>query len=180
MRMELAAALHHSAGPETNDAVRSKKTVSSLGARRPGVLEDPRPPHLGVERAARPRSTGPSPLSDFFCGEVHDAALVAFLVRQSRVQRGEREEEERKKVELVKMREQIVETFRSLSAVASESRTPQQAAWLEEVGASVMLVARGGSAASSLRKRKKKRTKRRRRCASSAPVPCVVRCLGVA
>ena len=31
VRMELAAALHHSAGPETNDAVRSQKTVSSRG-----------------------------------------------------------------------------------------------------------------------------------------------------
>ena len=42
VRMELAAALHHSAGPETNDAVRSQKTVSSRGVR-PGVLQDPAP-----------------------------------------------------------------------------------------------------------------------------------------
>ena len=49
--MELAAALHHSAAPETNDAVRSPKTVSSRGVR-PGVLQDPAP-QLVSEHAAR-------------------------------------------------------------------------------------------------------------------------------
>ena len=58
VRMELAAALHHSAGPGTNDALRSQKTVSSRGVR-PGVLQDP-VPQLVSEHAARPCSSGGS------------------------------------------------------------------------------------------------------------------------
>ena len=57
VRMELAAALHHSAGPVTNDAVRSQKTVSSRGVRL-GVLQDPAP-QLAVEHAACPCSGAP-------------------------------------------------------------------------------------------------------------------------
>ena len=138
VRTELAAALHHSAGPETNDAVRSEKT---------GVLEDPGPPQLGVERAVRPRSTRPSPLPFLGCGDVHDAAPVAFLVRQSLLQREkeEREEEERKKMELVKMREQIVEKFRTLFAVPGLRRWRLLSCWWLEVALEL-----------PLRKRKKK------------------------
>ena len=61
MRMELAAALHHSAGPGTNDAVRSQKTASSRGVR-PGVLQDPAP-QLVSEHAACPCSSGVPSLS---------------------------------------------------------------------------------------------------------------------
>ena len=117
LRVELAAALHHSAGPETNDAVRSQKKASSRDALQPGVLEDPGP-QLGVEHAACPSSTGHSPLPGLGSGgEVHDATLV-FLVRHSLLQRKkvEREEEERKKVELEKKGEEE-EELRMLSKV---------------------------------------------------------------
>ena len=129
LRVELAAALHHSAGPETNDAVRSQKKASSRDALQPGVLEDPGP-QLGVEHAACPSSTGHSPLPGLGSGgEVHDATLVVFLVRQSLLQRKkvEREEEERKKVELEKKGEEE-EELRMLSKVPMNQFTPTEEA----------------------------------------------------
>ena len=96
---ELAVAFHHSrgVGPKVPyDALRGQTPASS--GMRPDALREPAP-QLGVERAACPRSTGPSPLPDLGCCEVHDATLVAFLVRQTLLQR---EEEEKAKVELEK------------------------------------------------------------------------------
>ena len=43
VRMELAAAPHHSAGPVTNDAARNQKTVNSRGGWWPRVFEEPEP-----------------------------------------------------------------------------------------------------------------------------------------
>ena len=60
VRMELAAALHHSAGPVPNDAVRSQKTVSSWGARRPGVLEETEPPQVDAVLSYRAAGGAPS------------------------------------------------------------------------------------------------------------------------
>ena len=95
---ELSAALHHSRDGEQVSRVglRAQKTDSSWGGRRPGVPKDPGPPQLGVERAACPRSTGLPPLPDLCGGEVHDATLVKFLLRQTLLQR-KKEEEERKR-----------------------------------------------------------------------------------
>ena len=94
---ELSAARHHSrdGGQVSHVGLRAQKTDSSWGGRRPGVLEDPGPPQLGVERAACPRSTGLPPLPDRCSGDVHDATLVKFLLRQTLLQRkkGRGEEE---------------------------------------------------------------------------------------
>ena len=96
---ELSAALQHSrdGGQVSHVGVRAQNMDSSWGGRRPGVPEDPGPPQLGVERAACPRSTGLPPLLGLCGGEVHDATLVKFLLRQTPLQRKKEEEERNRK-----------------------------------------------------------------------------------
>ena len=101
VRVELAAALHHSAGPDTNDAVRSQKTVSSRGAR-PGVLQDPAP-QLVSENAACPCSSGvPSlslPVLADRAAEVVDSSSLRFLTASALEARSKEEEEKKKEKE---------------------------------------------------------------------------------
>ena len=99
MIWELSAALHHSrdGGQVSRVGLRAQKTDSSWVD---GGQESLR--ILGrrswVERAACPRSTGLPPLPDLCSGEVHDATLVKFLLRQTLLQR-KKEEEDRNKEE---------------------------------------------------------------------------------
>ena len=88
VRMELAA-LRHSAGPETNDAVRSRKTVSSRGARR-GVLEQGCGGAVGGHAVAGgPGGRGHRPILS--------PTAAAFAAR--------RKEEEEEEVERVQLRQ---------------------------------------------------------------------------
>ena len=127
---ELSAALHHSRDGRQVSRVglRAQKTDSSWGGRRPGVPEDPGPPQLGVERAACPRSTGLPPLPDLCGGEVHDATLVKFLLRQTLLQRKKEEEERKKEEEEEKEQflEQSMQELRLLSKTPVAGRSLQQ------------------------------------------------------
>ena len=167
---ELSAALHHSRDGRqvSRIGLRAQKTDSSWSGRRPGVPEDPGPPQLGVERAACPRSTGLPPLPDLCGGEVHDATLVKFLLRQTLLQR-KKEEEERKKEEeeeeekKEQFLEQSMQELRLLSKTPLAGRSLQQTNRMMEL----LKLRDAASSSSSKRKRKKRRKKKLPRCVSS-------------
>ena len=85
VRMELAAALHHSrdGGCETYYGLRAPKTASSVG--RPGVLKEPEPPNV-VERVLRHTvdqivvAVPPVPLLDDPVPQTVDTVLDFFRV----------------------------------------------------------------------------------------------------
>ena len=123
---ELSAALHHCRDGEQVSRVgpRAQKTDSSWGGRRPGVPEDPGPPQLGVERAGCPRSTGLPPLQDLCSGEVHDATLVKFLLRQTLLKRKKEEEERRREEsEQAKKEKEVEEQMQALNRRFAAGRT---------------------------------------------------------
>ena len=161
---ELSAALHHSRDGEqvSHVGLRAQKTDSSWGGRRPGVLEDPGSPQLGVERAACPRFTGLPPLPDLCSGEVHDATLVKFLLRQTSLQR-KKEEEERRRKELEQAMKEEKEYEEWQLQMAKAAQAAQQ-----------LLAERSGpsDASSSSRptRRKKKRKKKKLPKTSSGPL----------
>ena len=163
MRMELAAALHHSAGPETNDAVRSLKTVSSRGVR-PGVLQDPAP-QLVSEHAACPCSCLPSlatPSLADATADVVDSSSLRFLAASALEARRKEEEEERDR--RIKETEQLLAVPRAL-------RTPEQRRRIDELVAESLA---SRSSQPGRRKRKKRRKKKLPRC-TLPPQGC--RCL---
>ena len=161
---ELSAALHHSRDGRqvSHVGLRPQKTDCSWGGRRPGVLEDPGPPQLGVERAACLRSTGLPPLPDLCGGDVHDATPVKFLLRQTLLQRT-KEEEERRRKELEQAMKEEKEYEEWHVRLASASQLAQQ-----------LLAERSGrsDASSSSRptRRKKKRKKKKLPKTSSGPL----------
>ena len=122
VRMELAAALHHSAGPETNDAVRSQKTVSSRGVR-PGVLQDPAP-QLVVEHAARPCSGVPLLAIPCLGGGADgvDDTTTRFLLKKALLRKKEEEKEKRKEEMLQRKHDELF----ALLDMPFEHRTPDQ------------------------------------------------------
>ena len=156
---ELSAALHHSrdGGQVSRVGLRAQKTDSSWGGRRPGVPEDLGPPQLGVERAACPRSTGLPPLPDLCGGEVHDATLVKFQLRQTLLQRKKEEEERKKEEEEEKEQflEQSMQELRLLSKTPVAGRSLQQTNRMMEL----LKLRDAASSSSSKRKRKKRRKK---------------------
>ena len=164
---ELSAALHHSrdGGQVSRVGLRAQKMDSSRGGRRPGVPEDPGPPQLGVERAACPRSTGLPPLPDLCSGEVHDATLVKFLLRQTLLQRKKEEEERNKEEEEEKEQflEQSMQELRLLSKTPLAGRSLQQTNRMMEL----LKLRDAASSSSSKRKRKKRKKKKLPRCLSS-------------
>ena len=157
---ELSAALHHSrdGGQVSRVGLRAQKTDSSWGGRRPGVPEDLGPPQLGVERAACPRSTGLPPLPDLCGGEVHDATLVKFQLRQTLLQRKKEEEERKKEEEEEKEQflEQSMQELRLLSKTPVAGRSLQQTNRMMEL----LKLRDAASSSSSKRKRKKRRKKK--------------------
>ena len=157
VRMELAAALHHSAGPETNDAVRSQKTVSSRGVR-PGVLQDPAP-QLVSEHAACPCSSGvPShslPALADAAGDAVDSTTLRFLTAAALKLRQMEEEEERKLVELeVKRKESELQSLAEATRMMAQQRATGSSSWTS---------AAFSCAASSRSLRGEKRKKRKKK-----------------
>ena len=157
---ELSAALHHSRDGRQVSRVglRAQKTDSSWDGRRQGVPEDPGPPQLGVERVACPRSTGLPPLPDLCGGEVHDATLVKFLLRQTLLQR-KKEEEERKKEEDEEKEEFLEQSMQELRLL---SKTPLAGRSLQQTNRMMELLKLRDAASSSSSKRKRKKRERKR------------------
>ena len=123
-----------------------------------------------MERAACPRSTGPSPLPDLGSCEVHDATLVAFLVRHTLLQR-EEEEKKRKAEEKEKEKEEPERKRRHRQALKREflalvdlssPLTPLQSARMQEL-ADILGSDEQPAVASGARRKRKKRRKRRTR-----------------
>ena len=160
-RMTVAAELSAADGVQVSPVgLRAQKTDSSWSGRRPGVPEDPGPPQLGVERAACPRSTGLPPLPDLCGGEVHDATLVKFLLRQTLLQRKKEEEDEEKEQFL----EQSTQGLRMLSKTPLAGRSLQQTNRMME-----LLKLRDAASSSSSKRKRKKRRKKKTPRASSHP-----------
>ena len=153
VRMELAAALHHSAGPVTNDAVRSQKTVSSRGVR-PGVLQDPAP-QLVSEHAACPCSSGvPSlslPVLADRAAEAVDSSSLRFLTASALEARREEEEEQEQ--------EKVVEELDVHMRIPWNQLTPDQRAVTSRPGA--FQAWKAWSAARAAGRRRKKRKKKK-------------------
>ena len=84
--MAVAAVSHHSAErPGLRNAPRGQSTATACG-RRPGVLEDPGPPLVGVERAAFPRSGAPSlapPSLSAPADDGVDSVALSFLLERA-------------------------------------------------------------------------------------------------
>ena len=166
VRMELAAALHHSAGPDTNDAARSQKTVSSRGVR-PGVLQDPAP-QLVSEHAACPCSSGvPShslPALADAAGDAVDSTTLRFLTAAAlklRQMEEEEEEEERKLVELeVKRKESELQSLAEATRVMAQQRATGSSSWTSALARSVQLRRELKELRGEKRKKRKKRKKR--------------------
>ena len=149
--MELAAALHHSAGPVPNNAVRSQKTVSSWGARRPGVLEEPEPPQVDAVLSCRAAGGAPSSaLPQLAADDALDSMALSFLRRKlmeeeaakRRVEEAKKEAQEAADLELAK-------------------RDPWWAQHLADKKAKVERSGIPSSASSSSKRKRKKRSKRK-------------------
>ena len=156
VRMELAAALHHSAGSGKNDAVRSQKTVGSRGGH-PGVLQEPEVP-MDLENVLLPSLWVPSlatpSLADAMADEV-DSSLLSFLTAQVLEEKRKEQEEEK---EAKRRKKQDVEEaaraeLRSLLDVPRELRTAEHERRI--TAASRFLLA----SSSSRRKRKSRKKK---------------------
>ena len=136
--MELAAALHHSAGPVTNEAVRSQKTVSSRGAR-PGVLQEPEPQLLDAALARRTAGepSVATPLLAAPAAESVDSATLRFLTPSALTARRKEETEKQMKVmaeerEPRRLRQTIKKEFLELCDVGSH-RSSLQTRRMQEV-----------------------------------------------
>ena len=114
---------------------------------------------LGVERAACPRSTGLLPLPDLCSGEVHDATLVKFLLRQTLLLRKKEEEEEEKAKKEEDEKEQFLE--QSLQELRLLSETPLAGRSLQQTRRMVELLKLRDAASSSSSKRKRKRRRKK-------------------
>ena len=111
---------------------------------------------LGVERAACPRSTGLLPLPDLCSGEVHDATLVKFLLRQTLLLRTKEEDEKEQFLE------QSLQELRLLSETPLAGRSLQQTRRMME-----LLKLRDAASSSSSKRKRKKRRKKTPRTSSS-------------
>ena len=150
--MELAAALHHSAGPVPNDAVRSQKTVSSWGARRPGVLEEPEPPQVDAVLSYRAAGGAPSSaLPQHAADDALDSRALSFLRRKLM-----EEEAAKRRVEEAKKKE-----AQEAADLELAKRDPWWAQHLADKKAKLERSGIPSSASSSSKRKRKKRSKRK-------------------
>ena len=169
VRMELAAALHHSAGPGTNDAVRSQKTVSSRGVR-PGVLQDPAP-QLVSEHAARPCSSGvpslsPPSFADAAGDSVDSATLRALTAAVLYSRKLQVEEARKSKEEEKKAKEKEMQKVAAVPGVGKwvelvDSDTGMTYFWNPQTNATRWTLPGSSSSSSTSKRKKKKRRKRK-------------------
>ena len=158
VRMELAAALHHSAGPQTNDAARSQKTVGSRGVR-PGVLQDPAPQLVSEHAACLCSSEVPSlslPVLADRAAEVVDSCSLRFLTASALEAR--REEEKVKVKEKERKRLAVHETLERARLWAEEKERHLAE---HEADAATLEQARLWAEEKAKRRKRKKRRKRR-------------------
>ena len=130
---------------------------------RPERLVDARGPQRCVRTV--PSVTSLPPLPDLCRGDVHNATLVKFLLRQTLLQRN-KEEEERKKEEEEEEKEQFLE--QSMQELRLLSKTPGRS--LQQTNRMMELLKLRDAASSSTSKRKRKKRKKRRLPRSPRPL----------
>ena len=121
---------------------------------RPERLVDARGPQRCVRTV--PSVTSLPPLPDLCRGDVHDATLVKFLLRQTLLQR-KKEEEERKKEE-EEEKEQFLE--QSMQELRLLSKTPGRS--LQQTNRMMELLKLRDAASSSTSKRKRKKRRKKK------------------
>ena len=124
---------------------------------RPERLVDARGPQRCVRTV--PSVTGLPPLPDLCRGDVHDATLVKFLLRQTLLQR-KKEEEERKKEEEEEEKEQFLE--QSMQELRLLSKTPLAGRSLQQTNRMMELLKLRDAASSSSSKRKRKKRRKKK------------------
>ena len=180
VRMALAAALHHSAGPEEkvemqqNGALRGQKTPPP-GAR-PGILAEPGPQRSDRSRRHFSGDTHPTlrlPVLAGESGEVVDDSTIAFLTRAvlEEKRKAEVEQAAKEKVKEERMRRQrrqaLVNEIDTLFAVPAWRRSDAEFSRIESLASELRSLDSASSSSGSKRKRKKRRKRKLPKSSSS-------------